>query len=298
MLKGRLGIETARIPHADRHGLLYLSRGTLFVENGTLRFATPGDGEIGTGDYSIPYQTVSFILMGPGSTVTHDSLRLMASHGTGLICVGEGNVKFYASMPFGPGDSEIARRQVRLWSDGEGSRIEVARRMYGIRLVEVFPHDSLDVLRGIEGVRMRQSYKVLADKFGVSWNGRVYDRKRPNETDLPNQAINHAATFVEAAAMIAVAATGTIPNLGFIHEDAAISFCLDIADLYRTEITIPLAFRSVSIFLKKSGTDQYNTTLEKEIRYAAASVFKEEKLISRMIDSIKLVLKDDNSSNS
>ncbi len=299
MLKGRLGLETARILHSDRHGLIYLSRGNIFVENGTLRFITAGSDNLESGNYAIPYQSVSLILMGPGSTITHDAMRILASHGTGLICVGEGNVKFYASMPFGSSDSEMARKQVYLWSDSETLRIDVARRMYGIRLVEIFPRDSLDVLRGMEGVRMRQMYKHLAEKYRIDWKGRKYNRARPDDADLPNQAINHAATFIEAAAMVAVSATGTIPSLGFIHEDAQIAFCLDIADLYRTEITIPLAFRSVNDYLK--GQDFKNRfagfSLERVVRFNAAYVFKSEKLISRMIDSIKLLMTHDYSCN-
>lgn len=297
MLKGRLGLETARILHSDRHGLVYLSRGNLFVENGTLRFITAGSDDLKRGNYAIPYQAVSIILMGPGSSITHDALRILASHGTGLVCVGDGNVKFYASMPFGTSDSELARKQVYLWADSETRRIDVARRMYGIRLVEVFPHDTLDVLRGMEGVRMRQMYKILAEKYCVKWYGRRYDRAHPDKTDLPNQAINHAATFIEAAAMIAVSATSTIPSLGFIHEDAHIAFCLDIADLYRTEITIPLAFRSVNDYFNRSKTGYVDFSLERIVRCNAANILKSEKLISRMIDSIKLILTYDYNNN-
>ncbi|MBD3347950.1 MAG: type I-E CRISPR-associated endonuclease Cas1, partial [Candidatus Eisenbacteria bacterium] len=138
MLKGRLGLATARIPHVDRHGLLWLARGKLFVDAGTLRFLTRGAADLPPGDYAIPFQNVSTILIAPGTTVSHDALRLLARHGTGLVAVGEGGVRLYASMPFGPDDSELARRQVRLWSDRE-ARIDVARRMYNIRLGEELP---------------------------------------------------------------------------------------------------------------------------------------------------------------
>ena len=89
MLKGRLGLEAARIPHADRHGLLWLARGNLSVEDGTLHFRTAGSPDMAAGDYAIPFQNISFILLGPGSTVSHDVLRLLARHGTGLVAVGE-----------------------------------------------------------------------------------------------------------------------------------------------------------------------------------------------------------------
>jgi CRISPR-associated protein Cas1 len=93
MLTGRLGLETARIPHIDRHGLIWLERGGLYVEDGCLRFNTAGSTTLLAGDYSIPFQTVSLILLGPGSTVSHDAFRLMARHGTGLVIVGTDGVR-------------------------------------------------------------------------------------------------------------------------------------------------------------------------------------------------------------
>ena len=135
MLKGRLGLETARIPHADRHGLLWLSRGALTVHDGTLRFERQApaerDSSLESGDYGIPFQSLSMILLGPGSTVSHDALRLLARHGTALVAVGEDGVRCYTAPPLMPDTSDIARRQMRAWSDPDGDRITVARRMYG-----------------------------------------------------------------------------------------------------------------------------------------------------------------------
>ena len=143
MLRGRLGLETARIPHADRHGLLWLSRGALTVRDGTLRFerqAGPDSGSpLDSGEYGIPFQSLSMILLGPGSTVSHDALRLMARHGTALVAVGEDGVRCYTAPPLMPDTSDIARRQMRAWGDPDGSRITVARKMYALRLGEVLP---------------------------------------------------------------------------------------------------------------------------------------------------------------
>jgi CRISPR-associated protein Cas1 len=240
VLKGRLGLETARIPHADRFGLIYLERGALSVEDGCLRFVTAGGPALDAGDYQLPHQSVSFILLGPGSTVSHDALRLLAHHGTGLAAVGADGVRCYTAPPLIPDNSGLARRQARVWADQEGSRLSIARHMYAWRLGEILPHHDIAVLRGIEGARMKETYRLTAARFGVVWNGRRYDRANPTAADMANQAINHAASAVEAAAAIAVAATGTVPQLGFIHEDSGQSFVLDIADLYRDSITLPV----------------------------------------------------------
>lgn len=284
LVPGRLGLAGSRIPYVDRHGLLWLSRGRLYVEDGTLCFLAAGSDDIAPGVYAIPYQTVSMILAGPGTTITHDVLRILARHGTLLAAVGEGGVKLYTAPPMGQGRSDVARAHARLWADEE-ARLRVARRMYAIRFGEVLPHRDINVLRGMEGGRLRETYRLLAQKYGLDWKGRRYDRAHPESSDVPNQAVNHAATFVEAAADIAVAAVGALPPLGFIHEESSNAFTLDIADLWRAQVTLPLAF-SVAARVTRDPT----LVLEREVRYEAARWFRRKKLIPAMIEQIKELL--------
>lgn len=285
MLKGRLGLETARIPHADRHGLLWLSRGELCVVDGCLHFLR-GRDSLTPGIDQIPHQAVSMILLGPGSSVTHDALRLLARHGTLLAAVGEDGVRSYTAPPLLPDRSDVARRQAELWGNPR-RRISVARHMYALRLGEVLPHRDLDTLRGIEGSRVKNFYKLMAEKHGIQWKGRNYDRANPNAADLPNQAINHAATAVQAAAAIAVQSLAALPPLGFIHEDSGQSFVLDIADLFRDTVTLQIAFSVVR------KADESADTIDRLVRREAAAVFRKQQIIGAMIDRIKQVLRLD-----
>lgn len=284
MLKGRLGLETARIPHADRHGLIWLERGELCVIDGCLNFMA-GKDSLTPHILQVPHQAVSMILLGPGSSVTHDALRLLARHGTLMAAVGVDGVRTYTAPPLMPDRSDVARRQAELWGSPR-RRISVARHMYAMRLGEVLPHRDLDTLRGIEGARVKTIYRLMADKYGIEWNGRHYDRSNPNATDTPNQAINHAATAVQAAAAIAVQSLAAIPQLGFIHEDSGQAFVLDIADLYRDTVTLQIAF---SVAKNVAAGD--DTTIDRLIRREASTVFRKQSVISSMIDKIKLVLR-------
>ena len=283
MLKGRLGLETSRMPHADRHGLIWFERGELCVIDGCLHFFQ-GKDSLTPYSVQIPHQTVSMILLGPGSTVTHDALRLLARHGTLMAAVGEDGVRCYTAPPLLPDRSDIARRQAELWGNPR-RRISVARHMYALRLGEVLPHRDLDTLRGIEGSRVKATYQLMAQRYGIDWKGRHYDRANPNATDIPNQAINHAATAVQAAAAIAVQALAAIPQLGFIHEDSGQSFVLDIADLFRDTITLQIAFTVA----KKAETD--SKTVDRLVRREAATVFRKQDVIPAMIDRIKQVIR-------
>jgi CRISPR-associated protein Cas1 len=289
MLKGRLGLDSAKVPHRDRAGLLYLARGALTARDGTLAFlqgeATSSDALL-PGDYAIPLQGISMILLGPGSTVSHDALRLLAHARTALAAIGEDGVRMYTAPPLIPDRSGLARTQARVWADDK-KRLDIARRMYAWRLGEVLPHRNFDVLRGIEGARMKQSYRLIAKQIGVEWKGRHYDRASPHAADLANQALNHAASAVEAAAAIAVASTGTIPQLGFIHEDPGQSFVLDIADLYRDNITIPCAFRAA-----KRVAERPFENIERTTRRMTGETLAREGVIPAMIDRIKSLFEE------
>jgi CRISPR-associated protein Cas1 len=286
-MRGRLGLETARVPQQDRHGLLWLGRGQLYVHEGTLRFKCAGFGDLEPGDYSIPFQLLTCIVLQPGTSLTHDVLRLCAAHGTGIVAVGEGGVRYFASSPFGPNESARARRQATLWAN-QTDRLTVARRMYAWRLGEVFPSAEIAVLRGMEGARMKETYKRLANQFQVPWAGRRYDRDKPEATDLPNQAINHTVTAVEATAMVAVAVTGAVPQLGFIHEDAGHAFTLDVTDLFRDTVTLPVAFTAARQAAQRPGEP-----VERIARRLAAKTLRENKIVLRMIDRIKEMFDSD-----
>lgn len=288
MLKGRLGLETARVPHADRHGLIWLERGELCVIDGCLHFMA-GKESLKPYVLQVPHQAVSMILLGPGSSVTHDALRLLARHGTLMAAVGQDGVRTYTAPPLLPDRSDVARRQAELWGNPR-RRVSVARHMYALRLGEILPHRDLDTLRGIEGARVKAIYRLMADKYGIPWGGRHYDRNNPEATDIPNQAINHAATAVQGAAAIAVQSLAAIPQLGFIHEDSGQAFVLDIADLFRDTVTLQIAF---SVAKKAINGDQ--TSIDRLVRREASTVFRKQDVIASMIDKIKQVLRTEES---
>ena len=143
---------------------------------------------------------------------------------------------------------------------------------------------SFSTLRGQEGARIKRSYQLAAQRFGIPWNGRLYDRANPDASDTPNQALNHAATAMSAAATVAVASLAAIPQLGFIHEDSGQAFVLDIADLYRHDVTLEIAFGASQESLKSKEP------FERLVRRRAAKLLRQRAVIPSMIDKIKTLL--------
>jgi CRISP-associated protein Cas1 len=214
----------------------------------------------------------------------HLFCRTLIHARTALAAVGEDGVRLYTAPPMIPDRSGLARLQARIWADDD-LRIMTARRMYALRLGEVLPHADLNVLRGIEGARMKETYALHAQRIGIRWQGRRYDRADPMSADLPNQALNHAASAVEAAAAIAVCATATIPQLGFIHEDPGQSFVLDVADLYRDKVTVPCAFKAVKLV-----ADQPSENIERVTRRLTGAALSRQSIIPDMIEHIKALV--------
>jgi len=233
-------------------------------------------------EFAIPYQTVSCLVLEPGTSITHDAVRLLARHGTGLVFCGMGGTRIYSAPPLLPDSSALARMQARAWADA-ATRNAVARSMYKHRFGEMPPPMPTDELRGMEAARMRAAYGAMAKRFGIEWTRRNFDRERPNDADEPNQAVNHAATAVYACATVATYAVAAIPQLGFLHEDSGLAFVLDVADMFRTTHTLPIAFGGLADYRRgKAGAD-----LERAIRNRAAKEFSKANLVTLMIDAIK-----------
>lgn len=280
MLKGRLGLDEARIPQKSRNGLLYVERCRLAIDNGSLIMAFDDQGET----LELPYQRLNAILLGPGTTITHEAVRHCSGHGTCLAFVGTDGTRLYTAPPMFDRDSALARQQATWWAS-ETTRMMVAKRMYAKRFGETPRTTSMDSLRGMEAARIKKSYELIAAQVGIVWRGRRFDRADPEGDDLPNQAINHVVTAVEACVAIAVQATGTLPPLGFLHEDSAKSWILDLCDLYRTTVTVPIAFRCV----KRVG-DGAAESMDRLCRRAVSRHVRETAFVDTVIDDIKELL--------
>lgn len=273
VLPGRLGLEGAELPHEDRHAFLALRYGRLEAVEGCLRFVSEAETAV------IPYQRLSCVILEPGTSVTHDALRLLARHGVGLIATGLDGVKCYTAPPLLSDSSELARRQARAWADRE-VRLAIARRQYALRFGEMPQARDLDELRGLEGARIREAYRHFAQANGIRWD---VPRSVEKGTGDANAALNYAADAVYAAAAVAVYVTATIPQLGFIHEESGRAFVLDVADLHRTSLTIPAAFKA----LRRYNDRKAEESLERLVRRELMEQLRRRSVVAAMIEQIK-----------
>jgi len=233
------------------------------------------------GSVAIPCAALNLLMLGPGTALTHAAMRSLAENGCMVVWTGEGAVRVYAHSTGETRSSRNLLRQAVLASDPT-SRMEVIDRMYRVRFTgEVPPGLSLQQLRGREGLRVRAAYASAAAETGVEWSGRFYDRGDWRRADPINRALSTAASALYGVCHAAIVASGYSPGLGFIHTGRMLSFVHDIADLYRAELAIPIAFRTVA-----EGTEN----LESRVRRASRDAFYRGKLLERVIPDIARVL--------
>lgn len=274
------------IPIKERASILFLERGQLDVIDGA--FVLVDVNGVRT---VIPVGGFVCLMLEPGTRVSHMAVVLAARAGTLLIWVGEAGVRLYAAGQPGGARADRLLYQARLALD-EDARLKVVRRMYALRFNDEPPaRRSVDQLRGIEGARVREYYKLLAERHGVKWSGRSYDPKDWDSGNLINRCLSSATASLYGLAEAAILAAGYAPAIGFLHTGKPQSFVYDIADIFKFETVVPEAFRVVAAV-------EQNQLLDRErildpvasTRRRCRDAFRRTNLLAKLIPTIEDIL--------
>lgn len=260
----------------ERMSILFVEKGQLDVLDGA--FVVVDKNGVRT---HIPVGGVACLMLEIGTRISHAAVRLAAQVGTLLVWIGEGGVRLYSAGQPGGARADRLLYQAALALDEE-DRLKVVREMYRRRFGEEPPaRRSVEQLRGIEGARVRQMYKLLAAQFGVSWKQRNYDTSEWDAADIPNRCLSAATSCLYGVTEAAVLAAGYAPAIGFIHTGKPLSFVYDVADLYKFETVVPIAF---AIAARAPGEP------EREVRHQCRDVFRKSRLLERIIPDIEAIL--------
>ena len=264
------------IPIKDRVSVFYVERGNLDVIDGA--FVVVDKTGVRT---HIPVGGVACLMLEPGSRVSHAAVTLAARVGCLLVWIGEAGVRLYAAGQPGGARADRLLYQAKLALD-DSARLKVVRKMYEIRFGERPPERrSVNQLRGIEGARVRKMYEMLAKQYRVSWKRRNYDHTSWGSGDLPNRCLSSATACLYGICEAAILAAGYAPAIGFIHTGKPQSFVYDVADIFKFETVVPVAF-------KVAAKKPYNP--ERDVRIACRDAFRQSKLLKRIIPTIEEVL--------
>ncbi|NYH79037.1 CRISPR-associated protein Cas1 [Actinopolyspora biskrensis] len=220
----------------DRVSFLHLERCVVNRDSNAIT-ATDERGTV-----HVPAASVGVLLLGPGTTITHQAIALMSDSGSTVVWVGEQGVRYYAHGVSPARTSRLVEAQAEAVSNRR-SRLRVARAMYEMRFpAEDVSSLTMQQLRGREGARVRRIYRKHSERTGVPWSKRDYDVDDWEAGDPVNQALSAANSALYGVVHSVIVALGCSPALGFVHTGHHRSFVYDIADLYKTELTIPVAF--------------------------------------------------------
>ena len=259
----------------DRMTFLYLEHCTLERQDGAIT-VTDENGVV-----HIPAAAISVLLLGPGTRVTHRAMELMGDTGVGAVWVGEHGVRYYAHGRPLTTRANLLIRQAELVSNTR-KHLDVVRKMYQLRFPdENVAHLTMQQLRGREGSRVRNVYRAYAKETGVAWNGRVYNPDDFSSGDAVNQALSAGHACLYGLAHAVIVTLGCAPGLGFIHVGHERSFVYDIADLYKSEITIPIAFQTAA-----EAPEDLPAIVRRRVRDAMVSA----RILERMVHDIRWLL--------
>lgn len=273
---GVLRPELQELPQiSDRMTFLYLERCKLSREDSAIVVRDE------KGSILIPAAAFTVLLLGPGTDVTHRAVELIGDTGVCMIWVGEKGVRYYAGGRPLTHRASLLLKQAELVSNQRG-HLDVVRAMYAMR----FPREdvselTMQQLRGREGARVRRAYRMASEKTGVPWDGRDYDPEHFEAGTPVNQALTAGNICLYGLAHAVIFALGCSPGLGFVHVGHENSFVYDIADLYKAELVIPLAFEVAA-----ENPPDLPSVMRRKMRDAMT----EAKILERMVKDIRTLL--------
>lgn len=241
--------------YSDSLSHVYLEHAVIEQEGHSIAAFTP-DGRI-----TLPAANLSSVVLGPGTRITHAAIKVLAECGSLIAWTGGEGLKFYACGQSKTRLSQGIELQARYWAD-PALHLQVVRRMYAYRFHEVLSEQlTLQQIRGKEGVRVREAYQKLAREYGVIWNGRRYERDSWDDADPINKALSAANSALYAIVLAGLHSLGYSPSLGFIHTGKQLSFVYDVADLVKTDTSMPAAFEAAA-----SGADKVESRARRILR--------------------------------
>ena len=260
----------------ERVSILFIEKGNLDVLDGA--FVVVDKTGVRT---HIPVGGIACLMLEPGTRVSHAAVTLASRVGCLLVWVGDGGVRLYASGQPGGARADRLLYQAKLALDDD-ARLKVVRKMYAMRFREEPPAKrSVEQLRGIEGVRVRKMYELLARQYRVEWKSRNYDYTEWESGDIPNRCLSSATACLYGICEAAILAAGYAPAVGFIHTGKPQSFVYDIADIFKFDTVVPAAFRIAA---------QKPFNPERDVRLACRDIFRQSKLLKRIVPTIEEVL--------
>lgn len=267
----------------DRLTYLYIEHAVVEREQNSIAFyGQDEEGELTM--TQVPVCDIALLMLGPGTKLSHSAVDVLARNNVLVAWTGEEGVRLYAFGTGGTHSSARLLKQAELVSNPE-SRLAVVRKLYGMRFPEATDPDvTIEQLRGKEGIRVRRAYELASQTHGVEWHGRSYDRNKWQGSDPVNRALSSANACLYGVCHAAILSLGFSPAMGFIHTGKQLSFVYDLADLYKLDLSVPIAFAAAA-----EGAED----IDRRVRLQLRDRFRETKFLARIADDLMAIFGPD-----
>ena len=261
----------------DKYPFLYLERGRLEIDDSSIKWIDSENNVV-----PLPVATLNALLLGPGTSITHEAVKIATAANCSVCWVGEDSLLFYAAGFLPTADTRNLKKQLELSAHPEKS-LAVARRMFAHRFPDAdLDGKSLKEMMGMEGHRVRALYQAKAQEYQVGWKGRQFVPGKFETSDVTNQVLTASNAALYGILCSAVHSMGYSPHVGFIHSGSPLPFIYDLADLYKEHLCIDLAFA-----LTRDMAGRYN---KQKVSAAFRARVVNMDLLARLADDIAVVL--------
>jgi CRISPR-associated protein Cas1 len=253
----------------DKYPFIYLERGRLEIDDSSVKWIDCENNVV-----RLPIATINTLLLGPGTSITHEAVKVMAASNCNVCWVGEDSLIFYAAGHNPTADTRNMRKQMKVACDPKKA-VEVARRMFARRFPDTdLKGKGLNEMMGMEGSRVRELYETKALEYKVGWKGRAYAPGKFEMGDITNQILTSCNAALYGILTSAIHSMGYSPHIGYIHSGSPLPFVYDMADLYKEHLCIDLAF---SLTLSMAG--RYN-------KHLVSSEFRKRVIDTKLLEKI------------
>lgn len=258
------------IPVSQRFPYLFVEKGRLEKKEHTVILHREEE------EIPLPVGMITVLFMQPGTSITHGAVQVCSEVGCNLIWVGDDAVRLYSTSNLRRNGTNLLR-QASLHLN-PSSRLEISRKIFQYMFREEPPlKRSIEQLRGMEGIRVREMYADFANEFECSWGGRITTQ----DSDLLNKGISYANAALYGLVESVILALGYSPAIGYTHSGGSRSFVYDVSDCIKFKTVVPLAFQ----VFKESPLD-----ISKRIRVECGLFFQRNKTVGRIATIIEDLL--------
>jgi CRISPR-associated protein Cas1 len=224
----------------DKWTPIYLEHGKVHVDGSGVRWIDSSGNKI-----ILPVASTSCILLGPGTSISHEAIRTCANSNTLVMWVGREGFKFYAIGVINREQNKYIENQAKYFSSPQKRKL-ICQKLFEYRFREKIGDKSIDQIRGEEGIRVKNIYMEYHLLYGTPWYGRRYDPDDIFSSDNINYSLNISNYSLYSYCLSCILYMGFSPSLGFLHSGHNLSFVFDIADLFKNDTSIKSSFYTVS----------------------------------------------------